>query len=201
MVSSREIIQYVQENLDKESYVSFFVVGSRPKEITPKSDIDICFVITRKDINNFFDNILKVMKKVTKNNSKITYSFIRGPIKYKYQGLIHILVYIEDGNGEEVFKNERKRVLKKYLKSYMMVQGKNLRELTKGIDLKNEKDIRGDKQRAQEKYEILKKKNYISYYIWKKTSTGWKHLRIRMIPSKFQKGYLLNYFQRNLKNA
>ena len=177
MVTSKEIISYLNENLDKNTYISFFISGSLPEKLVPQSDLDLFFVIdeTKKDI--FFDKLSKLIKKyINQSNEKITYTFFRGPLKYKDKGLIHFLVYTTNKNTEplnkELFINEHRTVLISLIHSAKVINGKDLYELTRSVDLKDFHQLKSNNNRSNEKYILLKKEGYINYPEWKKNNPG-----------------------------
>ena len=202
MTTSAEIINYLKKNVDKENYVSMLLVGSKPSELLPGKDLDIFLVIKGRRKNEFFENLVAKMDKFVEDNPNIIYSFFRGPIKDENKFLIHFVIYTEekevDPNNKEIFINEQRTVLKNLTNSAELISGKSLNELLKKIDL-NEKDkINGVLDKTREKYEILKKENYIDYPEWKKTKEGWKMLRTKKLLSKYLRNYLLGYFEKNL---
>ena len=53
MIKSEEVISCIKK-LNPKNYVSIFTVGSIPKILIPKSDLDIIFVIKAEKKNEFF---------------------------------------------------------------------------------------------------------------------------------------------------
>lgn len=201
MVTSKEAIDYVKRNLNKRDYVSMFVAGSLPKKLLPQSDLDIFFIVDGKYKNQFFDNLKKIMDEFVSKNKSVTYSFFRGPLKYKYKGLIHFLIFTHekelDMTNKELFLNEHISVLKNHLKSAKIIYGKSLSYLLKNMNWER-KDTSGTDW-IKRKRKLLREENVIQYRLWKKTKKGWKFIRIRKKPSKFLKEYLLKYFSKHLQ--
>lgn len=202
MISSTEIISYLKSNINKENYVSMLLVGSKPPELLPGKDLDIFLVIKGWRKNEFFEDLVAKMDKFVEDNSNITYSFFRGPIKDENKFLIHFVIYTEekevDSNNKEIFINEQRTVLKNLTNSAELISGKSLSELLENVDLNEKEKISGALNKTKEKYEILKRENYVNYPEWKKTKKGWKMRRTKKRLSKYLRNYLLNYFERNL---
>lgn len=202
MVSSKEAIEYIKNNIDENNLVSMFVAGSLPNELTPKTDLDIFFVIKDSKKDDFFENLSFIMNKFIAKYKGITYTFFRGPIKYKNKGLIQCLIYTEtttpDFNDREQFVGESRHILKSLISTAEVIKGKSLLALTKGIDWSNIEKAKEDIDNMKRKYSLLQEKNKISYPEWKKTKNGWRFLRTNKYVSKFLKEYLSNYYSKNI---
>ena len=133
MVSSKQVINYVKDNLNSKYYLSFFIAGSMPNKLLPQTDLDIFIVINGKYRNEFFDNLTNIMDKFISKDRSITYSLFKGPIKYKTKGLIHFIIYTEEGNDEygnrEQFKHELRGTLKKFIETGKIIKGKPIKDL------------------------------------------------------------------------
>jgi hypothetical protein len=171
--------------------------------LIPESDLDLFFVIdeTKKDV--FFNSLTQLMNLyIGRSDKKITYTFFRGPIKYKTKGLVHFLVYTISKNpnqtNKELFINEHKTVLISLVNTAKLIYGKNLNELVRDVNLKDSVQLENNVNRLKEKYEILKQEGYIDYPEWKKTRKGWQFLRTKKFASSFLKEYLLKYFEKGL---
>ena len=181
-----------------------FVAGSIPEELIPKSDLDIFIVVDGRYRNEFFNNLVAIINPFVKKRKGLTYSFFRGPLKYKNKGLIHFIIYTEEWNNEygnrEQFKHELRETLKNFLKTGKVIMGKSINYLVRDVDF-SKRDIKYDNTKViGEKYKTLKDKGYIKYKKWKKTKKGWKLMRARKYPSEFFKNYLLNYFKKHLSS-
>lgn len=96
IISSKQVINYFKRNVNLDNCVSVFLAGSTPNKLVPESDLDIFIVIEEKYKNKFLDNLVKIMNKFIKQNENVTYSLLRGPIKYKTKGLIHFNIYTQE---------------------------------------------------------------------------------------------------------
>lgn len=204
MVSSKEVINYLKNNLNSKYYLSFFIAGSVPNELLPQTDLDIFIVINGKYRNGFFDNLTNIMDKFISKNKSVAYSLFKGPLKYKTKGLIHFIIYTEEGNDEygnrEQFKHELRETLKNFLRTAKIIHGKSINELIKNIDFFKKDERLDNKKVISEKYETLKEKGYIQYKEWKKTKKDWQLVKVKKYPNKFFKEYLTHYFEKNLKS-
>jgi hypothetical protein len=144
------------------------------------------------------------MNKFVKNNSGIKFTFYRGPIKYKYKGLIHFLVYTWDEKSDfknrKQFISEARPVLKSLIKNSKLISGKSLNSLTEDIDFSDREVNDREIENIKSKYNLLCSKNKVSYREWIKTKRGWKFLRKSRPASKFLKDYLRGYYLKNIEN-
>lgn len=204
MLESKQIVKFISNNLNKKNYVSLFTIGSLPKILKPKNDLDIFFVISPNKRNIFFNEIEKIIKKLIKKDNTVAYSFFRGPLKLKDKGLIHILVYL---NGNVSYKqdkirkyliNEQKLVLKSFKDTAKLIRGKSIKELLRKVDLENSELITVNIDSIKNKQELLKTKGYIIYPEWKKINGIWKFKRIKKHVDNYLKTELLNYYKKRI---
>jgi len=205
MISSKEVIEYIKKNMDPLHYLSFFVAGSAPKSIAPKSDLDLIFVIKGEYKNQFFESLKCIMDKFLSKDNSAVYSFFRGPLKYQDKGLIHFVIYTEEGSDEfgnrEQFKHELRETLKNFLNNGKVVNGKSIKFLLKKVDFTKRDDKFANHLVLKEKYAVLKNKGYIQFKEWKNTSRGWRLVKSKKYPNKFFRNYLINYFEKHLKST
>ena len=200
MTTSKEVIKYLEKNLDKKNILSMFIAGSIPLELIPGSDIDIFIVAKDKKEQKLLDNISSSMNQFKKVNNQITYTFYRGPIKYKHKGLVHILFYTEKESNKKMryaYTSENTPVIKSHLKNAKIIYGKSIREIIKDIKLTNELYADANK-RWTNKYKILLKKNRIKHPCWKKKNNRWIMEYHRKSPSKYLREYLIKYYKKHL---
>ncbi|MCR4327854.1 MAG: hypothetical protein NUV46_04725 [Nanoarchaeota archaeon] len=200
--SSEEVIKYLKTNLNEKNFLSFFTAGSIPKELIPGSDLDLFFIVRGTNKNNFFDSLDEISKKFIHKKRNITYSFFRGPLKFKTKALIHFIVYTEEnhsafGNREQ-FKHELEPVVNSLINSSKLISGIPLNKLIKKISRDN-RNLKEDINYLGSKYDILKKEGFIKYREWKKCGNDWKFLDAKIYPNKFLKNYLIKYYEKNLK--
>ena len=200
ITTSGEVINYLKKNLDKRNYLSMFITGSIPEQLVPQSDLDIFIIIKNSNRNQFFNSLTQIMDKFIINKKQITYSFYRGPLKYKYKGLIHFIIYTDIKTREGVsFNDEHLQLLKSFKEKAKIISGKTICELTSDIDwsLKEDKDM--NKKWLKKKYDLFKKTKSINHKKWVKIGNNWKIRRIWKKPSKFLTGVLNEYYEKHLK--
>ena len=132
MIKSKEVLNILEEEIDPNNYISFFIAGSLPNKLEPNTDFDLFFVIKSKKVQEFFSNVTTIVSKIIRDKSKLTYSFFRGPLKYKDKALLHFIVYTDSLRRgsltkREQFINEDPLVLKSLLKKSKIILEKNIR--------------------------------------------------------------------------
>lgn len=201
MKTSKEVILYLKKNLDIHNLLTVFYAGSIPNELTSESDLDIFIVMKKGKEDRFLNNLTRTMNKFIEKDNSVTYSFFRGPLKYKNKGLIHFIIYTEEHmpttSFGDAFKDEIREVLKTLAQSAKVIKGKNPKAILKKIDLNVASKKGHDITKLKNKYKIFQEKNYIKYREWKKTKAGWRFNPTKKYASKFFRTYLMHYFKKN----
>ncbi len=201
MRTSEEVINFVKKNLEKKFYISMFVAGSVPEKLTPQSDLDIFIVMKNKYREAFFNNLNDIMDRFMRNEKNLTYSFYRGPLKYKNKGLVHFIIYTDVDTSEGAsFKGELLQMLRIFKEkgSVRIISGQTISELTEGVDWNDKKRIEFDMGRVGNPYKLLLNKNLVIYKQCMKVNGKWKYTKTWKRPSKFLANYLSGYYLKNL---
>lgn len=199
---SNEVVEYLKNNLTKKYYESLFYIGSKPEFLVPQSDFDIFFIVKNDKKNEALDELHYLMSKFVKQNEGVAFSFYKGPIKYKYKGLVHFLIYLRDevpGKSNLAFSQDHKVVLKNAINLCTLVRGTHPEDLLKHVNLNDEENIGASMDKWREKKKRLIDKNIMSNNCWKKKDDEWSLKKVYKTPSFFLRNYLLKYFDKHIK--
>jgi hypothetical protein len=202
MTKSLEVLTYLKKNLNKNNCISLFYAGSIPEELIPQSDLDIYYIIKNSRKNHALDELSNMMNKFISEHNGVTYSFYRGPIKYKNKGLVHFLIYLEnqiEGKSRQAFSQENKPVLKSISSSAVVLLGKHPKELLEEVVLDDNIGINKSMDSWKKKRDKLLKHNRIYHPSWKKIDGEWDFVRVYKTPSNFLRAYLLKYYEKHIK--
>ena len=192
------------DNFLKQKFITYcssvFLAGSVPDKLTNGKDIDVFVVINDKNVNLFLTEVSKFMNNIVKENPSITFSFLRGPIKFNNKGLVSFLVYTESekfsAKDKRLFVNERKIILKKLMKTGKVIYGKPINEIVGNFDFDNS-ILEKEKEELRKKGKCLNDNGYLDYPEWKRICGKWKFIRMKRKPSDKSKNIIKKYF-RNL---
>lgn len=199
IVTSKQVLKYLKENLNFKQCVSVFIAGSVPEKLVPESDLDVMIVIKGRYKDEFLDNLKRIMDRFVEENKSVTYSFLKGPIKYKNKGLVHFILYSwEDhdkiGNKEQ-FKHEHLSMAYKLMQTEKTLYGKKINQML-NFNKVSKKDLKEDVKYFKEKYGDLRKAKFILSREWRKTKSGWKLVQFKRNLDPYTRSYLLKYVQK-----
>lgn len=200
--SSSSVVKYLKNNLTKRYYESLFYIGSKPEFLVPQSDFDIFFIVKNNKKNEALNELHHLMTGFVKKNKNITFSFYKGPIKYKHKGLVHFLIYLKDEVPKKsnlAFSQDHKVVLKNAMKQCNLIEGTHPKELLKHVNLDDEENVNASMNKWREKKKRLIEKNIMSNNCWKKKNNDWLLKKVYKTPSLFLRNYLIKYFEKHIK--
>ena len=195
MAKTMDVIKYLKENFSNENYVSVFIAGSKPVELKPQSDLDI-FVILRNDkVNKGLDEISEIMDKFILRNKDVKYIFFRGgAIKFEDKGLIHFVIYEDEGDFKQ---HEMLSVLEKIKDNSDLILGKTVKEILRDVDFNNKERIEREKESMLKNYVLFNSKGYIMALQWVKEGKNWKNKKIKKFPDDFFSEQIHKYYKKN----
>jgi len=202
MVTSKEVIAFLRQHVSKQKYVGIFYAGSLPKILIPGSDLDIFLVMKHNKDQECLNELSTLMKIVQKNHTEITYSFYRGPVKYKHKGLVHFIIYSQNkqkNNPSAHFLEENRQVLANLKKSAKTIIGKHPRTILGNFDVHDSNSNKETRERWIKKYKRLLRYNRIQHREWKKIRGKWKFRYTYKQPNKYLREYLIKYYKKTIQ--